>query len=141
MVSTRAPFFDRPSVRNSLWSWRRPPPVLGDLLGAALYLLAQLAGVRLGLGIEVGDAGHLDKLLLRLPEARDGIALPYFRLPLLALFLRLPLRTLRPLLPPRRLFLFRSLDACGLHLAPLRVIERSVLGPRTGAVPSTHRSP
>ena len=84
MVSTRAPFFDRPSVRNSLWSWRRPPPVLGDLLGAALYLLAQLAGVRLGLGIEVGDAGHLDELLLRLLEARDGIALPRFRLSFLA---------------------------------------------------------
>jgi hypothetical protein len=32
-------------------------------------------------GIEVGEAGHLDEFLLRLPEAGDGIALPCFRLP------------------------------------------------------------
>ena len=63
------------------------------------------AAARLGLGIEVGEAGHLDEFLLRLLEARDRIALPRFRLALLALFLRFPLRTLRALLPPRRLFL------------------------------------
>src|SRR5260370_35877744 len=83
--------------------------VLGDFLGRLLHLLAQLAGTCLGLGIEVGDAGHLAKLLLRLPEARDGIALPCFRLPSLALFLRLPRLTFRPLRRPRRLFLVPAL--------------------------------
>src|SRR5260370_37017642 len=97
--------------------------VLGDFLGRPLHLLAQLAGAHLGLGIEVGDAGYLDELLLRLLEARNGIALPCFRLPLLALFLLLPLRTLRALLPPRRLFLFHPLGAYGLHSASLGIIE------------------
>ena len=33
--------------------------VLGDFLGGAFHLLAQLVGARLGPGIETGDAGHL----------------------------------------------------------------------------------
>jgi hypothetical protein len=48
--------------------------VLGDLLGCALHLLAELGGARLGLRIEVGDASYLDELFLRLLEARAGIA-------------------------------------------------------------------
>jgi hypothetical protein len=46
---------------------------------ARFISLAQLAGAHLGLGIKVGDAGHLDEFFLRLLEACDGIALP--RLP------------------------------------------------------------
>ena len=48
--------------------------VLGDLLGCALHLLAELGGARLGLGIEIGEASYLDELFLRLLEARAGIA-------------------------------------------------------------------
>jgi hypothetical protein len=36
--------------------------IFGDFLGGAFHFLAQLAGACLGLGIEVGDAGYLDKL-------------------------------------------------------------------------------
>src|SRR5580700_6685439 len=74
----------------------------------------------LALGSKSATPATWMKLFLRLLEARDGIALPCFGLPLLAPFLRLPLRTLGPLLPLRRLFLFRSLGACVFHPAPLR---------------------
>ncbi len=84
----------------------------------------------LGPGIEVGDTGHLDKFFLRLLEARDGIALPGFRLPPLAAFFCFPL------LPPPWLLLralcgpclLRALGARGFHPAPL--VERRILGPR-----------
>jgi hypothetical protein len=107
--------------------------VLGNFLGGAFHLVAQLAGASLGFGVEVGDAGHLDEFFLRLLETRDGIALPCFRpLSFLALILLFPLRTSRALLPLHRRFLFRSLGACGLHPASLCVIEGRVLGPRAG---------
>jgi hypothetical protein len=67
----------------------------------------------------------LDEFFLRLLEARDSIALPRFRLSFLA-----PFSVPAPDVAPRRLFLVRSLGACGIHSAPLRVIERRVLGPR-----------
>jgi hypothetical protein len=38
------------------------------------FISSRSSPARLGLGIEVGDAGNLDELLLRLFEARDGIA-------------------------------------------------------------------
>src|SRR6266851_5184216 len=107
---------------------RRVP---GDLLRRLFHFLAQLGAARLGLGIKVGDAGHLDEFFLRVLEARDGIALIGFRLAFPALFLLLlPLRTLRALLPPRRLFLFRLLGARGFHPAALGIVEGGVLGPR-----------
>src|SRR6266851_3052157 len=85
--------------------------VLGDLLRGLFHLLAQLGAARLGPGIEVGHSGDLNELLLRVFEARDRIALPCFRLPLLALFLLFPLRPpfLLLLLPLRWTLLLRGL--------------------------------
>src|SRR6266852_7450525 len=110
---------------------RRVP---GDLLRRLFHFLAQFGAARLGLGIEVGDTGHLDELFLRLLEARDGIALPGFRLTLLAAFFCFSLRPLRPLLLRSlcRTLLLRTLGACGFHPAPLGVVEGGVLGPRAG---------
>src|SRR5216684_2851522 len=69
--------------------------VLGYFLGHPLHLLAQLGAARLGLGIEVRQAGDLDEFFLRLLEARDRIALLGFGLP----------------------------GARGLHPAPLCIVE------------------
>jgi hypothetical protein len=44
-----------------------------DLLRRLLHLLPQLSRPHLGFGIEVSDPGYLDELLLRLPEARNGV--------------------------------------------------------------------
>src|SRR6266446_5727890 len=61
--------------------------VLGYFLGHPFHLLAQLGAARLGLGIEVRQAGDLDEFFLHLLEARDRIALLGFGLPLRALCL------------------------------------------------------
>jgi hypothetical protein len=51
---------------------------------ARFIIFAKLGATYFGLGIEVGEAGDLDELFLRLLEARNGIALPCFRLSLSA---------------------------------------------------------
>jgi hypothetical protein len=87
------------------------------------HFLAQPAAACLGLRIQVGDSGHLDEFFFACLKRAIRIARPGFRLSLPALCCCIPLRTLRPLLPPRRLALFRLYGVCCLHPAPLGVIE------------------
>ena len=85
---------------------------------ACFISLTQLAGVCLGLGIQVGDPGHLDEFFLRLLEARDSDAGPAFA-PGPLLFVRCG--RVRSCAAPA--VLYRFLGVCGLQLAPLGVIE------------------